>query len=75
MSDKIDWPEGLSPEQLQVLGKAFDAALVRVRVRRLDPEGTVIATAIVECAKAGESDPDKLADAAVAVIERKHGAA
>jgi hypothetical protein len=55
-----------SPEQVAILGRAFEAACVALGVNREDRSAAeAVATQILEYAAKGEFDPDRLKDYAV----------
>jgi hypothetical protein len=54
------------PDDLKIIGDAFEDALRTLRlVNRDDPATEIIARKIIELAKAGERDPARLRQAAV----------
>ena len=57
------------PEDVANLTAAFEAALSRLGlVDRGDPLTTAVAKAIIELAKEGERDPEKLCDGALRIL-------
>ena len=57
------------PEDIASLTAAFEAALTRLGVTdRKDPLATTVAKAIIELAKDGERDPERLCDRALRVL-------
>jgi hypothetical protein len=57
------------PEDVANLTAAFEAALSRLGlVDRGDPLTTAVAKAIIELAKEGERDPNKLCDGALRIL-------
>jgi len=57
------------PEDVANLTGAFEAALTRLGlVDRGDPLTTAVAKAIIELAKEGERDPEKLCDGALRIL-------
>ena len=58
-----------SPEDIADLTAAFEATLARLGlVDRGDPLTTAVAKAIIELAKEGERDPEKLCDGALRIL-------
>ena len=54
------------PEEIKILGDAFEDALRKLRlVNRDDPATEIVAKKIIELAQRGERDPARLRDAAV----------
>jgi hypothetical protein len=54
------------PETIRVMGLAFEMALVALRLAdRGDPAKEVIAHKIMDLAKAGERDPERLCEAVI----------
>jgi hypothetical protein len=54
------------PEEIKVLGDAFEDALRTLRlVNRDDPATEIVAKKIIELAQRGERDPERLRQAAV----------
>jgi hypothetical protein len=52
-----------SPEEVSVITKAFDAALQSLGlVNRSDPVAETVARKIIDLARMGERDPDRLCD-------------
>ena len=52
-----------SPEEVSAITKAFEAALQRLGlVNRSDPVAETVARKIIELARTGERDPDRLCD-------------
>jgi len=57
------------PEDLAHLTAAFEAALTRLGlIDRSDPLTTAVAKAIIQLAKDGERDPNKLCDGALKIL-------
>jgi hypothetical protein len=58
-----------SPEDVAALTAAFEAALRNLRlVDHKDPMTTTVAKAIIQAAKDGERDPEKLRDRALKTL-------
>jgi hypothetical protein len=52
------------PETIRVMGLAFEMALVALRLAdRGDPANAVVAHKVIDLAKAGERDPERLCEA------------
>ena len=57
------------PEDIAYLTTAFEAALTRLGlVDRRDPLTTAVAKAIIQLAKEGERDPERLCDGALKIL-------
>ena len=57
------------PEDIANLTAAFEAALARLGLTdRKDPRTTVLAKAIINLAKDGERDPERLRDGALGML-------
>ncbi len=55
-----------TPEEVKVLGDAFDDAMTALRVDKRDDElPLLVAMRIIELAKCGESNPERLRSAAL----------
>ena len=62
------WPS-FAPEEVTNLGAAFDAALTKLGlVDRRDPATTSVARLIIEVAKSGERDPERLCENALKIL-------
>jgi|SRR6266576_4672208 len=60
-----------APEDIAALTAAFEAALSKLAlVERRDPMATSVAKLIIELAKNGERDADRLCDGALKIIGR-----
>jgi hypothetical protein len=57
-------------ETKRVMGIAFEMACVALRVNRTDPTAAAAARQIIESAKKGERNPDKLCDDALDVLRK-----
>jgi hypothetical protein len=60
---EIDTPEGgsFTPEEVTVLGTAYEAILVVLRLNdRLDPITEIVATKVIEVYRSGEHDPAQI---------------
>jgi hypothetical protein len=51
---------------VKTITTAFDEALRELHLDRSDPKAEVLAGKIIECARAGERDPDRLRELATA---------
>jgi len=59
------------PEDIEKLAAAFELALSKLELRdRQDPLAVVLAKFIIELAKEGERDPDKLCDGALKILRK-----
>jgi hypothetical protein len=59
------------PEELESLATAFELALRKLELSdRRDPEAVVLAKFIIELAKEGERDPDKLCEGALKLLRK-----
>jgi hypothetical protein len=59
------------PEDIENLTTAFELALSRLELAdRQDPLAVVLAKFIIELAKEGERDPDKLCEAALKLLRK-----
>jgi hypothetical protein len=68
--------ERFDPETLRIVGLAFEVARVALHLRgRRDAADKLIAEQIIELAKAGEHDPDRLSEYALAKIREAEGCA
>jgi hypothetical protein len=59
----IDTPEGgsFTPEEVTVLGTAYEAILVVLRLNdRMDPITEIVATKVIEVFQSGERDPAQI---------------
>ena len=60
-----------APEDIAVLTAAFELALHKLELAdRQDPLVVVLAKFIIELAKAGERDPDKLCEGALKILRK-----
>jgi hypothetical protein len=60
-----------SPEEAIVLVEAFEATLAALRLKdRDDPLTMVVANRIIELAKKGERDPDRLRDLTLGSLDK-----
>jgi hypothetical protein len=57
-------------EAKRVMGIAFEMTCVVLRVKRTDPMAEKVAKSIIELARHGERDPDRLCDAALDAVRR-----
>ena len=55
-------------EAKRVMGIAFEMACIALRVKRTDPIAEEVAERIIELAKHGERNPDRLCDGALNVL-------
>jgi hypothetical protein len=65
---EIDTPEGgsFTPEEVVVLGTAYEAILVVLRLNdRLDPITEIIATKVIQLFQSGERDPTQICNRAI----------
>ena len=61
------------PEATHAMGVAFEKACRKLMLANIDdPVNRVLATKIIEVAKAGERDPDKLQDAVLQWVGSVH---
>ena len=59
------------PEEIKILGDAFEEALRTLRlVNRDDPATQIVARKIIELAQRGERDPERLRQAAVQFVSQ-----
>jgi len=58
-----DYPQ-FAPETLKTMAEAYDAVVARLRLGPADPRTGKLASIIVQLAKAGVLDADKLAEQA-----------
>jgi hypothetical protein len=58
----------LDAEARRVMGVAFEMTLVALRADRTDPLAEAVARQIVELAKNGERDPDRLCEGALSSL-------
>ena len=57
------------PEDIANLTAAFEAAMARLALTdRKDPRSTALAKAIIQLAKEGERDPERLRDGALGIL-------
>jgi hypothetical protein len=67
--DEDDHDHAFSPEDVKVIVQAFEHILSALQLRnREDPLTTRVAICILELAKAGERDPERLRRRALAII-------
>ena len=58
------------PEDVADLTAAYEAVLAKLGlVRRADPMRTKVATLVIELAKNGERDPDRLCDETLKILD------
>jgi hypothetical protein len=57
-------------EAKRVMGIAFEMTCVALRISRTDPVAATVAKRIIELAKSGERNPDRLCDGALDVGRR-----
>jgi hypothetical protein len=57
-------------EAKRVIGIAFEMACVALRIDRTDPAAALAAKKIIELAKEGERNPDRLCDNALDAVRR-----
>jgi hypothetical protein len=55
-------------EAKRVMGIAFEMACVALRIDYGDPAAAIVAKKIIECAKDGERNPDRLCDDALHIL-------
>jgi hypothetical protein len=55
-------------EAKRVMGIAFEMVCVALRIDRADPAAAIAAKKIIERAKAGERNPDRLCDDALSLL-------
>ena len=58
------------PEAKRVMGIAFEMTCVALRVKRTDPIAETAAKRIIELAKDGERNPDRLCEEALDAVRR-----
>jgi hypothetical protein len=64
-----------SPEQVAMLGKAYEAACAALAINKADRSAAeAVATAILQHAAKGEFDPERLRDYTVHALKRADGA-
>jgi hypothetical protein len=62
------------PEDIANLTAAFEAALIKIGLTdRKDPLTTTVAKAIIQVAKKGERDPQKLCERALKILGKSPG--
>jgi hypothetical protein len=62
------------PEDIASLTAAFEAALIKIGLTdRKDPLTTTVAKAIIQVAKNGERDPQKLCERALKILGKSPG--
>jgi hypothetical protein len=59
-------PAAFDATAVKIITTAFDDALQATGLARTDPEAEIIARKIIECARHGELDPDRLCALATA---------
>jgi hypothetical protein len=65
---EIDTPEGgsFTPEEVAMLGMAYEAILVVLRLNdRFDPITEIVAKKVIELFRSGERDPTKLCNCTI----------
>ena len=63
--------QAFNPHEIAEMAAAFEAALAALNlVDRTDPVTTLIAKAIIDCAKAGEIDRIRLRDCAIEAVTK-----
>jgi len=68
--------ERFDPETLRIMGLAFEVARAALHIQgRRDAADKLIAEQIIELAKAGERDPDRLSEYALAKVREADGCA
>ena len=68
--------ERFDPESLRIIGLAFEVARAALHIQgRRDAADKLIAEQIIELAKAGERDPDRLSEYALAKVREADGCA
>jgi hypothetical protein len=68
LREVIDTPEGgsFTPEEVAVLGTAYEAILVVLRLNdRFDPITEIIATKVIEVFQSGERNPTQICNRAI----------
>ena len=64
----LEHDHAFEPDDIAILANAFEQALQALRlVDREDPATILVARRIIECAKEGERDLDRLRDAGIGV--------
>jgi hypothetical protein len=65
--------QNFDAETIRIMGLAFEMALVALEHTdgTVNPTRDAVAKNIIECAKAGERDPDRLCDAALQTLRRR----
>ena len=59
------------PEDVDALVKAFEAACAELQLAKLDdPFRQLVAEKVIECARSGERDPERLCKKVLSVIKR-----
>jgi hypothetical protein len=70
-SFKADCGPSFSPEELENLAAAFEAALGKLRlIDTKDPMATTVAKLVLQVAKDGERDPKKLCNRALKILRK-----
>jgi hypothetical protein len=68
---KVEYGPSFSPEEAAVLAAAFEATLSRLQlVDRKDPMTMTVAKLIIQLAKDGARDPQKLCDDTLAILRK-----
>jgi hypothetical protein len=68
--------ERVDPESLRIIGLAFEVARAALHIQgRRDAADKLIAEQILELAKAGERDPERLSEYALAKVREADGCA
>jgi hypothetical protein len=60
-------------EAKRVMGIAFEMTCVALRISRTDPLAETVAKRIIDLAKDGERNPDRLCDGALNVLRKPAG--
>jgi len=68
--NRIVQEAAFDPEEVQAIVAAYEAALARLGLRdRSDPAAEMVARKIVEIARGGERDPERLSDRVVKSLQ------
>jgi len=69
----VKQPEAFDPETLSVMGAAYESALRAFPTSAPKDVREVIATRVIDGARAGERDPDKLCQIALSALRVEAG--
>jgi hypothetical protein len=67
----LDRDDAFGPEGIAIMSEAFEAALHKLGlVDRTDPKAVAVAKVIIEFAKVGHRDPERLCDLALQQLSK-----